>query len=256
MYSVRLFLTLSALSIGECTIDVNFPELQYLSDHLTEEECHKLVASLHFQVFEFPQQVAAAERRLPEDVPCLDLLLHWNSQAGEGKGSTHVEIGHRLKQIGRNDLANWLARTVFHELSENLERNVYCRLGQETTRPPRKLPDSGHDIMTDEVPWLGVDSIMAILLLVASVVFILGCFYVLFLLLEKFRNSSKFKEIAEGFNEMQEVRRELKRQLKSRRARPQTYQDSSEETEEECGYHTDDDIIRKFLPKKEKDSHK
>lgn len=73
------------------------------------------------------------ERKLPDDAPCLDLLLHWNSAAGEGKGSTHVEVSHRLNQIGREDLAKWLSKTVFHELSKGLEAALTVTENEETT---------------------------------------------------------------------------------------------------------------------------
>lgn len=36
------------------TIDINIAELQYLADHLTPEECRRLVAAAHFPNFEQP----------------------------------------------------------------------------------------------------------------------------------------------------------------------------------------------------------
>lgn len=64
------------------------------------------------------------ERKISKDVPCLNALLHWNSAPGEGKGETHEAIEHRLRQLGRYDLADWLGRTVFHQLGEDLKRNL------------------------------------------------------------------------------------------------------------------------------------
>lgn len=52
------------------------------------------------------------------------MLLHWNNSPGEGKGETHEVLGHRLRQLGREDLADWLARTVFHELGKDIERSL------------------------------------------------------------------------------------------------------------------------------------
>lgn len=54
----------------------------------------------------------------------MNALLHWNSAAGEGKGETHEAIEHRLRQLGRYDLADWLGNTVFHQLGEDLQRNL------------------------------------------------------------------------------------------------------------------------------------
>lgn len=73
------------------------------------------------------------ERRLPKDVPCIELLLHWNSTPKEGKGKAHIEVTHRLNQIGREDLAEWLSKTVFHQLSKNLKESLDPVYYQETT---------------------------------------------------------------------------------------------------------------------------
>lgn len=37
-----------------CTIDLNAAELQYLADHLTHEECRKLVAAAHLKGYQEP----------------------------------------------------------------------------------------------------------------------------------------------------------------------------------------------------------
>lgn len=76
------------------------------------------------------------ERRIPEDISCLRLLLHWNSAAGEGLGETHEILRERLIFIGRKDLADWLGKTVFKELGAELENdldNPFKEILTETT---------------------------------------------------------------------------------------------------------------------------
>lgn len=52
---------LSLLSyLSDCTVDINLSEFEYLADHLTPEECRKLVALLHYHTFDVPKQLAAA----------------------------------------------------------------------------------------------------------------------------------------------------------------------------------------------------
>lgn len=54
----------------------------------------------------------------------------------EGKGKTHEEIEHRLRQLNRNDLADWLGKTVFKQLGNDLERaiqNPFGKLGEHET---------------------------------------------------------------------------------------------------------------------------
>lgn len=45
---------------SHATIDINASELQYLADHLTPEECRRLVAAAHFQSFEEPNALDQA----------------------------------------------------------------------------------------------------------------------------------------------------------------------------------------------------
>ncbi|GJQ73532.1 hypothetical protein Trydic_g13884 [Trypoxylus dichotomus] len=120
------------------TIDVNLPEYQYIANHLEPQECRKLVAALHFHSYDLPPSVNEAENLLDKDVPCIRLLLHWNSSPGEGRGETHEALTHRLRQLGREDLADWLGRTVFHELGKDIERSLNNPFNEFLTEKPNK----------------------------------------------------------------------------------------------------------------------
>ncbi|XP_072394810.1 uncharacterized protein [Diabrotica undecimpunctata] len=106
------------------TIDLNTAELQYLADHLTKEECRRLIAAAHFNSYEEPAVLGQAERKVPKDLTCIQLLHHWNSEPNEGKGETHEVLAHRLRQMGKYKLADWLGRTVFHELAVDLNKTM------------------------------------------------------------------------------------------------------------------------------------
>lgn len=56
LWIFHVFLSISV----ESTIDINYSEYQYLADRLTDEECHTLIAALHFQEFELPNGLNAA----------------------------------------------------------------------------------------------------------------------------------------------------------------------------------------------------
>lgn len=45
------------------TIDLNFAELEYLSDHLLPEECRRLVAAAHFQSYNEPNFLPQAGKK-------------------------------------------------------------------------------------------------------------------------------------------------------------------------------------------------
>lgn len=69
-------------------------------------------------------EIFGLEKKIPEDIPCLQLLLLWNSAKGEGFGSTHNFVAHKLRHIGRSDLADWLSTTVFKQLGLDLQKDI------------------------------------------------------------------------------------------------------------------------------------
>ncbi|XP_018310794.1 uncharacterized protein, partial [Mycetomoellerius zeteki] len=106
------------------TIDVNLSELEYLAARLNPVECRRLIAALHYTTYDLPSNLAAAERKVDEEIPCLRQLLHWNSSPEEGRGKTHAAIVHRLRQLNRNDLADWLGKTTFKQLGKDLDNAI------------------------------------------------------------------------------------------------------------------------------------
>ncbi|KAK0173055.1 hypothetical protein PV328_006309 [Microctonus aethiopoides] len=131
----------SASSTGCCTIsgtiDVNLSQFEYLASHMDEFECRQLIAALHYITYDLPQSMAGAIRKIDENTSCLSHLLHWNSSPAEGKGQTHEHLQHRLRQINRIDLADWLGKSVFKELSNDLNNILdkpFGALGVEDTK--------------------------------------------------------------------------------------------------------------------------
>lgn len=110
-----------------CTIDMNIPEFEYIANHLSPEECRELIASLYFESYELPESLSTARKKVPEDVSCIDLLIKWNSgeEKWEGRGKTHVDVAHRLRQIGQFDLADWLGTTVFNQLIDDIQNCLF-----------------------------------------------------------------------------------------------------------------------------------
>ncbi|XP_018056378.1 PREDICTED: uncharacterized protein LOC108692576 [Atta colombica] len=106
------------------TIDVNLSELVYLAAQLSPVECRRLIAALHYTTYDLPSSLAEAERKVDEEIPCLRLLLHWNNSPEEGRGKTHAAIVHRLRQLNRNDLADWLGKTTFKQLGKDLDNAI------------------------------------------------------------------------------------------------------------------------------------
>ncbi|XP_026669044.1 uncharacterized protein LOC113464283 [Ceratina calcarata] len=125
---------------ASATIDVNLNELEYLAARLDPFECRRLITALHYHSYELPNNLPEAERNVDDDVPCFRHLLHWNGSPAEGKGNSHEALTHRLRQINRNDLADWLGRSAFKQLGNDLNRAVeagsFGELGKRETDPP------------------------------------------------------------------------------------------------------------------------
>nr|XP_012231024.1 PREDICTED: uncharacterized protein LOC105677177 [Linepithema humile] len=135
---IGVYVAISAMIFGSRvrgTIDVNLSELEYLAARLDPFECRRLIAALHYTTYDLPKNLAAAERKVDEEIPCLRQLLHWNNSPGEGRGKTHAAIVHRLRQLNRNDLADWLGKTAFKQLGKDLDNAIalsFKELTEET----------------------------------------------------------------------------------------------------------------------------
>jgi hypothetical protein len=173
---VVLFAVVVVIGGVWATIDLNLQQLEYVADHLTKSDCRKLVAALHDPTFFLENNIDAAERKIPNDISCLKLLLHWNSQPGEGKGKSHVILVQRLKQLGHDNLAEWLSGTVFRQLEEHLNTNLsedpFKELAQ-TNETEGTLQDTSAQISNEdtdeeeEEEWLPIDTIFCVLIAVS-----------------------------------------------------------------------------------------
>lgn len=129
-----------------CTIDVSIPEYQYLSQSLTLEECRQLYASLHFTTFDLP---LISEKNVPH-IPCIQLLTKWDKGTNkrEGKSKSHVDVVLRLRQLGRDDLAEWLSDAVYKRLVRDVNDALDTRFSNKTESVQRKI-DRGERVTDD-----------------------------------------------------------------------------------------------------------
>ncbi|KOB57928.1 Uncharacterized protein OBRU01_25620 [Operophtera brumata] len=159
MKELHYLFTILYLQNSQCTIDIDIPEYQYLSQRLTPEECRRLYASLHFATFDLPAALPTAEKRVP-NVPCFKLLAKWDigTKSWEGNDKSHVDVEHRLRQIGRHDLAKWLNKAVFTKLVVDVNDGLETNFSNETDdKIASKLFQDKRKIDND---WTMYDSIM------------------------------------------------------------------------------------------------
>ncbi|KAG5896210.1 hypothetical protein JTB14_009712 [Gonioctena quinquepunctata] len=163
-------LTMNLIRYTKPTIDLNSAELQYLADHLTIEECRRLVAAAHFKFYQEPNSLDQAERKISKDLSCIEQLHHWNSEPGEGKGETHEVLEHRLRQMGKYGLADWLGRTVFHELALDLNRSIESGFRELASEKTSEIDILGPTLVpiiqdSDHTPWFSIDIFLYSLML-------------------------------------------------------------------------------------------
>ncbi|XP_072748116.1 uncharacterized protein [Anoplolepis gracilipes] len=170
--AIGIYVTIGAAIFGltvRATIDVNLSELEYLAARLDPFECRRLIAALHYTTYDLPKNLAAAERKVDEEIPCLRQLLHWNSSPGEGRGKTHATIAHRLRQLNRNDLADWLGKTAFKQLGKDLDDAIapsFENLTQEEMETSTFFTTVESIVWTrEEDPWIAIDTVLMALML-------------------------------------------------------------------------------------------
>ncbi|KAM0729450.1 hypothetical protein ACS0PU_003327 [Formica fusca] len=171
-WAIGIYVTIGAIIFGStvrATIDVNLSELEYLAARLDPFECRRLIAALHYTTYDLPKNLAAAERKVDEEISCLRHLLHWNSFPGEGRGKTHAAIVHRLRQLNRNDLADWLGKTAFKQLGKDLDDAIapsFEDLVDEEMETSTFFTTVKSIVWTrEEDPWLSIDTVLMALML-------------------------------------------------------------------------------------------
>ena len=106
------------------TFDLNPLQIQYVADHMTTEECIKLLKELKKPPK--PKSVDVVKRDVggAEDIStldsCTESLLTWNDK--DGNGHTFYGLAVSLKNIGRPDLGKKLSRMVYKEKADAVKR--------------------------------------------------------------------------------------------------------------------------------------
>lgn len=163
------FILYFQISFKKCAIDVNIPEYIYIADHLTDEECRRLYAALHYISYELPEDFPEAVKQIPEDVPCIKLLMQWNTgeEKFEGKRKTHFDIEHRLREMGKSDIAEWLGKTVFRDIGKELNESQSDSVFSDRDRPKHKGLKvlKGKDGKNFGEGWTTIDTILCVLLM-------------------------------------------------------------------------------------------
>ncbi|KPJ17929.1 hypothetical protein RR48_07326 [Papilio machaon] len=183
------------------TIDISNNEFEYLSCHLTYEECRRFVASLYFTSSELPEILPKAVEKIPPDVSCYDLLINWNSgkEKWKGWGKTHEIVTRRLRQIDKIDLSQWLGTTVFHNLAKQINETIIKAFEVNTkdkVNIKHKLED-GKKYLEVENHWDIIDSVLSggIICVFFAIIFV--CCRILWLACKRIfiRNNAQDEEL-------------------------------------------------------------
>lgn len=167
------------------TIDISNNEFEYLSCHLTIEECRRLIASLYFTSNELPEILPKAIEKIPTDIPCYDLLINWNigKEKWKGRGKTHEVISRRLRQIDRNDLSKWLSINVFHNLAAQINVTVIKAFEVKTNdkvNTKHRLGDSKKYLEVHN-NWDIIDSVLSGGIICIFIAIVYRCYRILWL---------------------------------------------------------------------------
>lgn len=136
-----LLVFLNVIRVLQCTIDMKVTHFQYIANHLTIDDCRRLVASLHFLSYELPESLEDAQKVIPEEETCIGLLLDWNGgkEKWQGAGRTHQDVALRLRQLGCSDVADWLGLNVFHQLVKDVNESLQRLEVTENFEKPKEI---------------------------------------------------------------------------------------------------------------------
>lgn len=111
--------------IIRCTFDMNEQQVSYIASHLSTQECYKLIAALHNLSYNLPRKLTIPKTDT-KTVSCKNLLTDYcnGKEPWEGGNKSHEVIAHRLRQIGRHDLADWLGIEVFYHLARGINDSL------------------------------------------------------------------------------------------------------------------------------------
>ncbi|XP_061379876.1 uncharacterized protein LOC133319445 [Danaus plexippus] len=111
------------LPLTECIIDMNVPQFSHIANSISHQECIKLIASLRYNSYEMPSSLTSVNSN---NMSCVWLLIDYSDgkESWQGGNKTHGVIAHRLRQLGRSDLADWLCKAVFHQLAKDINDTI------------------------------------------------------------------------------------------------------------------------------------
>ena len=89
-YLILFVLSMTVFCTIDATFDMNVLEYQLVANHITQEECRKLIEALNETEFYLSHDMTG--ENVPEDIPCIDLLLEWDKGPGAGKAFIGIYI--------------------------------------------------------------------------------------------------------------------------------------------------------------------
>jgi hypothetical protein len=146
MKLIQLLVTITlSINFLQATFDLNHHHLLFIADHLTNEECRKLIEMLNINADdedadisnEFNLSINKEQKRtfqmnistssLPDDkkMSCYEKLVDWNTRDGSQKTFHHLK--RQLEMLDRNDIAIKLGIEVNKEVVHDLKYFLFDR---------------------------------------------------------------------------------------------------------------------------------
>ncbi|CAF4841538.1 unnamed protein product [Pieris macdunnoughi] len=148
---------------------MNNSEFSFIAKSLSEAECLQLVPSLYTNTYEFPKTKIIQTKK-----PCLQLLLEWSNEK-DSLSKTHEFLAHRLRQIGRKDLAKWLGGVVFYRLAKDVNDTLLQKPFRENITQCTHNDNKDNDDINDGA-WNSLDSVLcAVFIVLAASLLVICC---------------------------------------------------------------------------------
>ncbi|XP_055862084.1 uncharacterized protein LOC106071416 isoform X2 [Biomphalaria glabrata] len=122
IYDLLLYWPILCSFSALAVVDLNPQELQYVSDHLTNQKCNELIDALNQKGFQLHPELFPVHTKFRGHPPrpCLVRLREWGK--GQGGNMTFDFLALRLKEIGLEKVADKLSGLVLGETVRELHK--------------------------------------------------------------------------------------------------------------------------------------
>ncbi|XP_021207094.1 uncharacterized protein LOC110386103 [Bombyx mori] len=175
------FNLLTNIIFVKCSLDITNAELTYLSQRLTLNECRLLLTTLYAKPYNTSDKLISIPKSIPNKATCLKLLLEWNRGDADLRDNEkcHVDVAHIMRKLKRDDLADWLEKSVFKNLAKDVNDTLNNAFRADSGGQLKKKLYLGDKGIEDEHNWSVFEYFLALFLVSVVIIVMINLYRLL-----------------------------------------------------------------------------